>query len=220
MTKEEDPSTAATTTISPKKEEAAPDAADAADVDAPPTPVTPGKDVQSETSSAAAKAATANDPAIERKWDRTNRKVIVSNVMKYLRKNEVPRLVSSLLRGAEDSIKVAVTRKPPKLNFMRLTLEHEDMVELFLRKFGEEVRRNKKGGIMKAYRATSRRERGQQAREDGGDGGKGSKRARMDAAGKKKEVKVAESDVKKERKGAKKEKTGAGKKNEVKVAES
>jgi len=192
MTKEEDPSTAATTTISPKKEESAPDAADAADVDAPPTPVTPGKDVQSETSSAAAKAATANDPAIERKWDRTNRKVIVSNVMKYLRKNEVPRLVSSLLRGAEDSIKVAVTRKPPKLNFMRLTLEHEDMVELFLRKFGEEVRRNKKGGIMEAHRATLDRGRGEDSRGGGGgnkrgrdgDDDEGAKRARMDAAAK------------------------------------
>ena len=67
-------------------------------------------------------------------FDHTNRRVIVHNVLRYLKEKQIDTLVSSWLVGHETSANIIVVKakKPPKDNWLKVTLAHENMVEPFI----------------------------------------------------------------------------------------
>ncbi len=67
-------------------------------------------------------------------WDNTSKKVVVHNVLKFLRAKELDKLVSSWLEGHDDlGIKIVKVKKPPRDNWVKVTLESEEMVEPFIK---------------------------------------------------------------------------------------
>ena len=85
--------------------------------------------------------------------DFTYRKVIVYNVLKFLRSKEVYSHVNAWVKDADPSIAIVKAKKPPNGNFVMLTLESEDMVEPLI-KLINETQTNKKGKPLFAKRAT------------------------------------------------------------------
>ena len=70
----------------------------------------------------------------ERHWDQTSKKVIVHNILKFIRAKELDKLVASWLKGHEDlGIVITKTKKPPKDNWVKVTLGEEWMVEPFIK---------------------------------------------------------------------------------------
>ena len=66
-------------------------------------------------------------------FDHANRRVIVHNVLRYLKEKQIDALVSSWLVGHENSnIIVAKAKKPPRDNWLKVTLAHENMVQPFI----------------------------------------------------------------------------------------
>jgi tRNA (uracil-5-)-methyltransferase len=66
-------------------------------------------------------------------FDHANRRVIVHNVLRYLKEKQIDALVSSWLAGHEDgNIIVAKAKKPPRDNWLKVTLAHESMVRPFI----------------------------------------------------------------------------------------
>ena len=81
----------------------------------------------SATTTATASATTTND----RHWDQTNKKVVVRNVLKFLRPKEVTKLTTEWLQN-NTAIKIIKVKKPPKDNWIKITLQEESMVEPFI----------------------------------------------------------------------------------------
>jgi len=80
--------------------------------------------------------------------DRSYNKVVVHNVLKFNRKkNELEEDIAQWLSYAvpKDSIKIYSYKKPPTDSFVKVTLEHIDMVEPFLNIFKEHELKNRKG---------------------------------------------------------------------------
>ena len=74
-----------------------------------------------------------NVDAVDGRFDHTSRKVVVHNVLKYIRHKELQKMVSSWLAGHEDkNIVIVGTKKPPRDNWVKLTFEHENMVNPFI----------------------------------------------------------------------------------------
>ena len=65
-------------------------------------------------------------------WDQTSRKVVVRNVLKYIRAKEISKLTKEWLKGHEDTIQIVKTKKPPKDNWIKVTLAEDSMVEPFI----------------------------------------------------------------------------------------
>lgn len=66
-------------------------------------------------------------------FDHANRRVIVHNVLRYLKEKQIDALVSSWLVGHENgNIIVAKAKKPPRDNWLKVTLAHESMVQPFI----------------------------------------------------------------------------------------
>ena len=106
---------------------------------------------------AAPSAADAAAPDRNPRFDHTSRKVVVRNVLKYVHAKEVTKLASKWLAGRTD-LKIVKTKKPPKDNWVKLTLESEDMVEPFIQLIntgGEDGKAmvNGRGGPLFAKRA-------------------------------------------------------------------
>ena len=79
--------------------------------------------------------------------DGTARKVVVHNVLKFLRPNEAKQLVASWLEGKEHlGIVIEKFKKPPMDNWIRVVLEKESMVEPFLNVINTGVRRTRTVG--------------------------------------------------------------------------
>jgi tRNA (uracil-5-)-methyltransferase len=96
----------------------------------------------------------------ERSFDHTNRKVIVQNVLKFLRNKEIEKLTKTWLRCLKDpnSIRIEKFKKPPTESWVMLTLEHEDMVQPFLDHMSANNFTNRKGKPVYAVRADSKLE--------------------------------------------------------------
>ncbi|KAL7452099.1 hypothetical protein ACHAWC_008236 [Mediolabrus comicus] len=132
----------------------------------PSTAIEKVEDTTTATSAAAAVAETATSTKEEeestttfRHWDQTNQKVVVHNVLKFLRPKEVTKLTKEWLSGKEHlNINIIKTKKPPKDNWIKVTLEKESMVEPFIQLIntgGEDGQpiTNARGGKMFAKRA-------------------------------------------------------------------
>jgi hypothetical protein len=70
---------------------------------------------------------------VDPRFDHTSRKVVVHNVLKYMRHGELRKMVDSWLVGHESKgIVIVSTKKPPRDNWVKLTFEREDMVDPFI----------------------------------------------------------------------------------------
>mmetsp|Transcript_17820 Transcript_17820/g.37134 ORF Transcript_17820/g.37134 Transcript_17820/m.37134 type:complete len:773 (-) Transcript_17820:352-2670(-) len=127
----------------------------------------------------------------KKNWDNTSKKVVVHNVLKFLRAKELEKLVSSWLDGHDDlNIKIVKVKKPPRDNWVKVTLESEEMVEPFIKlingdnnKDGE-GEKNFRGKALFAKRAEevddegNRKKRGRDGEGDGDGDGNENKRGR------------------------------------------
>lgn len=78
---------------------------------------------------------TSNSNARSADFDHTSRKVVVHNVLKYIRAKEISKLTSTWLKDHDQTaqpIKIVKTKKPPKDNWIKVTLEDENMVNPFI----------------------------------------------------------------------------------------
>lgn len=66
------------------------------------------------------------------KFDHTSRKVVVRNVLKYIRGKEIPEITAAWLKGHESTIQITKTKKPPKDSWIKVTLAEESMVNPFI----------------------------------------------------------------------------------------
>jgi tRNA (uracil-5-)-methyltransferase len=126
-------------------------------------------DESSETAAAAAAAAASNDRRAPRAWDTTDRKVVIHNVLKFNRPKEVKIMLDEWLEGTE--FRVLKHKKPPKGNWIQITLESVDMVEPFMEHMQKKRFTNKRGKPLFVRRVDPKVE--------GEDGQK--KRARVEA---------------------------------------
>ena len=122
--------------------------------------------------------------------DQIRSKVVVHNIKKYMKPKNVDKMVSSWISGHESTIKVVKSKKPPKDNWIKLTLEDESMVDKLIElinKGGDNgnPRKNDKGQPLLAKRADDmfRNDRaggedGDRKRKSNGDGGDTAKRSR------------------------------------------
>lgn len=93
------------------------------------------------------KTETSEPKTEDRIMDGTARKVVVHNVLKFLRPNEAKQLVASWLEGKEHlGIVIEKFKKPPMDNWIRVVLEKESMVEPFLNVINTGVRRTRTVG--------------------------------------------------------------------------
>eukprot|EP00804_Cyclotella_cryptica_P026148 CCRYP_013033-RB/>CCRYP_013033-RB protein AED:0.24 eAED:0.24 QI:114/1/1/1/1/1/4/201/724 len=92
----------------------------------------------------------------ERHWDHTSKKVVVHNVLKFIRSNEIHKLTSSWTKDTD--IVIVKTKKPPKENWIKVTLKEDEMVDKFIKLINEggeggKAMCNARGGVMFAKRA-------------------------------------------------------------------
>jgi len=71
------------------------------------------------------------------KFDHSSRKVVVHNVLKFMRSKDVTKLTSSWINQYNSSnsnhqIQIVNARKPPKDSWIKVTLAHEEMVAPFI----------------------------------------------------------------------------------------
>lgn len=115
------------------------------------------------------------------RFDHTSRKVVVHNILKYIRHKELQKLVASWLVGHESkNIKIVATKKPPKDNWVKVTLADERMVNALIEVIntggvGGNALLNGRGKPLFAKRADEMFVRVGD-RGDDGDGGNGQKR--------------------------------------------
>jgi tRNA (uracil-5-)-methyltransferase len=107
--------------------------------------------------------------------DNTSKKVIVYNIAKFTKEYEIKKLVKQWLEGTD--IECVKTKKPPRQNWLVLTLSKEEMVDQLINILNDGRHMNKKGGLLRAQRASDRAEK--RGRDDG-DGNGARKRMKRD----------------------------------------
>eukprot|EP00571_Detonula_confervacea_P009851 CAMPEP_0172301328 /NCGR_PEP_ID=MMETSP1058-20130122/3240_1 /TAXON_ID=83371 /ORGANISM="Detonula confervacea, Strain CCMP 353" /LENGTH=830 /DNA_ID=CAMNT_0013011397 /DNA_START=42 /DNA_END=2534 /DNA_ORIENTATION=- len=80
---------------------------------------------------------TTNTNGTERPFDHTSRKVVVHNVLKYIHAKGIAKLTTSWLEShnanpANPKLEITKTKKPPKDNWVKITLADESMVNVFI----------------------------------------------------------------------------------------
>lgn len=111
--------------------------------------------------------------------DNTSRKVVVYNVPKYTKNNEMKKLVADWIDGVD--VQIIKIKKPPKKNWIVLTLAEDDMVQPLLDKLNDGKHTNKKGGILRATRAAEQNfKRGRDGDGDGNGKNSHNKRQRRE----------------------------------------
>lgn len=99
-----------------------------------------------------------NNPR-DSQFDHTSRKVVVRNVLKFIRNKEIDKIILQWLSNTSPSqIEIVKYKKPPKDNWMKVTLKDESMVNPFIElinKGGENGKPmvNGRGGNLFAKRA-------------------------------------------------------------------
>merc|ERR1711862_430390 len=86
--------------------------------------------------------------------DRTSHKVIVHNILKFNRKNELENQIKEWLSYApsDKPIKIHSQKKPPTHNFIKFTFDSEDMVDTFLNIMNTHNFKNRNGKAIYAAR--------------------------------------------------------------------
>lgn len=135
---------------------------------------------EDETQTSATTATNNNNN--DRQWDHTSRKVVVHNVLKFLRAKELEKLTSSWLLGHEHlGIKITKVKKPPRDNWVKVTLETDAMVDPFIKLINGEnnptgnnddgnAQTNRRGKALFAKRADEMEEERNRKRRDREDG--------------------------------------------------
>ena len=71
-------------------------------------------------------------------FDHTSRKVVIHNMLKYIRPKEITKLTTQWLSNIPPSeISIVKTKKPPKDSWMKVTLQTEEMVPKFIKLVNE-----------------------------------------------------------------------------------
>ena len=79
-----------------------------------------------------------NDIRRDPQFDHTSRKVVIHNMLKYIRPKEITKLTTQWLSNIPPSeISIVKTKKPPKDSWMKVTLETEEMVSKFIKLINE-----------------------------------------------------------------------------------
>lgn len=110
--------------------------------------------------------ADAADP-----FDKTSRKVIVYNVLKYIKNVELPSLVQTWIAD-HPNLAIEKQKKPPQSNWVQVTLKTEDMVTPFLELMNSGSLSNKRGQVYYAKKCDNEN----QKRGDDRDNSKSRKR--------------------------------------------
>jgi hypothetical protein len=87
-------------------------------------------------------------------WDHSNRRVMVKNVLKFLRKGALEKMVDSWIQGCQNKVKLTKIKKPPQDNWVLLTLEKEDQVPILMDYINSQDSNciNKKGERLRAVK--------------------------------------------------------------------
>lgn len=93
----------------------------------------------------------------EREWDFSNRKVIVHNVMKFMKSQGTKKMVASWMKAIQEKYPDSTTpidyekyKKPPQDNWIVITLKEESMCQLLIDYINESKLKNKKGFLLVA----------------------------------------------------------------------
>ena len=104
-----------------------------------------------------AKASTCTNDSKHKEsqnWNHSEKKVLVHNVMKFSRnKKEVDKMVQQWIED-HAHIRIEKTKKPHNCNWILITLEDENMVDPFIELMNDGRHVNKRGGILRASRAS------------------------------------------------------------------
>jgi hypothetical protein len=87
---------------------------------------------------------------VERHWDFSNRKVIVHNVMKFMKNKETTKMVTSWMKAIQEkypdkTIDFEKFRKPPQDSFVVITMKEEAMCPLLIEYINDNKLKNKRG---------------------------------------------------------------------------
>lgn len=138
-------------------------------------------------------ATSENVPATtsttKRPWDYSNRKVVIYNIMKFAKAKEMEKLVHrwmEQMKQKHPDCKIAFDKikKPPRDNWLVITLKEEAMCQPFVDFINQNEVLNKRGGRLVAKRGeedTKRtRDDAEVEQKEDGDSSKVSKRSRRD----------------------------------------
>jgi tRNA (uracil-5-)-methyltransferase len=120
------------------------------------------------TEAAHSDAAAALDASpVDLEWDHSNRRVMVYNVLKYIKNKDIPKAAKKWLESHEDpsSIVIKKWKKDPKASWVVLTCETEDMAEKLIQHINEKKVTNKKGKELIA----SKERKSEKRKRDGDD---------------------------------------------------
>lgn len=112
------------------------------------------------------KSAEPTSQARGNEHDHSNRRVMVGNLLKYIKNKDIPKMIQGWLSKLDDPSSVVVTKhkKAPKATWMMLTLEDESMVQPFIELIQKERITNGRGKPLYAQRGESNANK--RARED------------------------------------------------------
>jgi hypothetical protein len=87
-------------------------------------------------------------------WNHSNRKVMVKNVLKYLNKRALEKMVDSWIQGCQGQVKVTKIKKPPQDSWVVITLGKEDQVPILIDYINSKHNNciNKKGEPLRAVK--------------------------------------------------------------------
>ena len=113
--------------------------------------------------------------------DYSHRRVIVYNIDKFMKSKHMNKLLQSWI-NKNNKITITKSVKPPKNNWIVLTLENEDMVEPLMAIINDGTQKNKKGGLLRAQRPLSGDDLKDKRSRDGanGDNNRAAKRSRKE----------------------------------------
>ena len=88
----------------------------------------------------------------ERKaWDFSHRRVMVKNVMKFMNKRDIKKMLASWTAGTGNKIQINKTKKPPKDPWIVVTVEKEDQVAILVDYINQNNLTNKRGDKLFAH---------------------------------------------------------------------
>ena len=97
--------------------------------------------------------------AVERSWDFSNRKVIVHNVMKFMKSKETTKMVSQWMTAIREqfpgtAMEYEKIKKPPQDTFVVVTLKEESMCQVLIDYIHDSQVKNKRGFLLVAKPGT------------------------------------------------------------------
>lgn len=107
---------------------------------------------KAEENGANAASTTATAAISERKaWDFSHRRVMVKNIMKFMNKRDIKKMLASWTAGTDNKIQINKTKKPPKDPWIVVTVEQEDQVAILVDYINTNNLTNKRGDKLFAH---------------------------------------------------------------------